>query len=86
VLSYLWSAAQTEFYLPYVVQRLLLNINCFIYVLLALLLILTWILKQWSVSNRSSCSAENLSYLRSYGNEKAINPENRKVRSHNKVR
>jgi len=70
VLSYLWSAGQTEFYLPYVVQRLLLNINCFIsvftrvllfvflrvFVILCkcvLLLILTWILKQWSVSNRS---------------------------------
>ena len=33
MLSYLWSAAQTKFYLPYVVQRLLLNINCFISVL-----------------------------------------------------
>ena len=31
-------------------------------------------------------SAENLSYLRSYGNEKAKNLEKRKVRSHNKVR
>jgi len=30
VLSYLWSPAQTEFYVPYVVERLLLNINCFI--------------------------------------------------------
>jgi len=73
VLSYLWSAAQTEFYLPYVVQRLLLNINCFISVFTR-------------VSNRSLYSAENLSYLRSYGNEKAKNLEKRKVRSHNKVR
>jgi len=38
VLSYLWSAAQTEFYLPYVGQRLLLNINCFISVFTRVLL------------------------------------------------
>ena len=42
MLSYLWSAAQTEFYiyLPYVVQRLglLLNINCFISVFTCVLL------------------------------------------------
>ena len=38
MLSYLWSAAQTEFYLPYVVQRLLLNINGFISVFTRVLL------------------------------------------------
>ena len=38
MLSYLWSAVQTEFYLPYVVQRLLLNINCFISVFTRVLL------------------------------------------------
>jgi len=32
------------------------------------------------------CSAANLSYLWSYGNEKVKNLEKRKVRSHNKVR
>ena len=47
------------------------------------LLMLTWILKQWSVSNRSLYSAENLA---TYGNEKAKNVDKRKVRLHNKVR
>ena len=46
------------------------------------LLILTWILKQWSVSNRSLYSAENLSYLREWKSE---NLEKRKVRSHNQA-
>ena len=47
------------------------------------LLILTSILKQWSVSNRSLYSAENLGYLRKWKSEK---PRKTKVRSHNKVR
>jgi len=49
-------------------------------------LTLTWILKQWSASNRSLYSAGNLSYLRSYGNEKVKNLQKCKVRLHNKVR
>jgi len=31
------------------------------------------------------CNAENLRYLRSYGNEKVKNLKKRKVRLHNKV-